>query len=165
MVIMTYKKLYRSFQEFIDQDTHFTENQQDQILESFKGERNKKIFRLSIILLLSSVVGISIDSFIIGGSVIGIFTQGLSWVYVLPTIIFSIINFILKAIFIHWYLKKEISWSQICLAGIPYVGSASVIAHLVRSDPLYGSGLQHYLRYLRKKWIPNIFPSKNKTSH
>lgn len=148
---MTYKFLYKSFRKFIDQDEHFTEDQQDQILESFKNERNKNIFRLSIILLVWSSIGISIDSLIIGGSIIGVIMKGLSWKYLLPTIIFSVVNFIIKAIFVKWYLKNEIPFKQICLAGIPYAGSASIIAYLVREDPLYGAGLQHYMRYLRKR--------------
>lgn len=150
---MTYTRLYRSFQKFIDQDDHFTESQQEEILVSFKNKRNKKIFRLSIILLIWSIIGISIDSFIIGGSLISAIMKGLSWIYILPTVIFSIVNFIFKAIFVRWYLKNEIPWSQILLAGIPYAGSAAIIAYLVREDPLYGAGLQHYLGYLRKRGV------------
>ncbi len=148
---MTYKKLYESFQKFIDQDKHFTESQQDHILKSFQDKRNKNIFRLSIILLIWSVIGISLDSLIIGGSIIGVIMQGLSWKYLLPTIIFSAVNFIFKSIFVKWYLKKEIPVKQILLAGIPYAGSASIIAYLVRKDPLYGAGLQHYMKYLRRR--------------
>lgn len=154
---MKYTKLYNSFKKFIDQDEHFTEDQQQEILKNFEDPQNKKIFRLSIILLLWSIIGITIDSFIIGGSIIGVFTQGLSWLYVLPTIIFSVVNFLLKTIFISWYLKKEISFAQVCLAGIPYVGSASVIAVLVSKKPLFGAGLQHYMRYLRIRYINRFF--------
>ena len=161
---MTYKRLYKSFQKFIDQDEHFTESQQDQILESFKNERNKNIFRLSIILLIWSFFGITIDSFIIGGSAIAVIMQGLSWRYLLPTIIFSITNYIIKAIFVKWYLRNEIPFKQICLAGVPYAGSASIIAYLVRSDPLFGAGIQHYLRYLKKQGVHFIYSlfKKNK---
>ena len=150
---MTYKRLYSSFKKFIDQDEHFTEDQQDQILESFKNERNKKIFRLSVILMVWSIIGISIDSTIIGGSVIAVITQGLSFKYLWPTIIFSIINFIIKTIFVSWFVKKEIPFLQICLAGIPYAGSGTVIAYLVKQDPLFGSGLRHYLSYLKRNFF------------
>lgn len=148
---MTYKRLYASFQKFIDQDEHFTESQQQEILESFESKRNKNIFRLSILLLIWSIFGITIDSFIIGGSIIGVIMQGLSLKYLYPTIIFSVVNFIIKSIFVKSYLKNEIPMKQILLSAIPYAGSASVIAYLVRKDPLYGRGLRHYIRYLRKR--------------
>ena len=154
---MTYKRLYQSFKKFIDQDDHFTEAQQEKSLESFKQKRNKNIFRLSIILLVWSVVGITIDSLIIGGSIIGVIMQGLSFLYLLPTLIFSAVNFIFKSIFVKWYLKNEIPMKQILLAGIPYLGSASIIAYLVRSDPLFGAGIQHYLSYLRKRGLKYFY--------
>jgi len=154
---MVYKRLYKSFKKFIDQDEHFTEIQQDQILESFKNKRNRNIFRLSIILLIWSIFGITIDSFIIGGSLIATIIEGLSWRYVLPTVIFSLVNFTIKAIFVRLYFKNEIPFKHIALAGIPYIGSATLIAHLVRQDKLYGTGLQHYLKYKRKKSFKFIY--------
>jgi len=161
--VMTYKRLYASFQKFIDQDEYFTETQQHHILESFQNKRNKNIFRLSIILLIWSILGVAIDSLIIGGSLISALIQGVSWRYILPTLIFSALNFTMKSLFVSWYMKKEIPMKQILLAGIPYAGSASIIAHLVKTDSLYGLGLQHYIKYLRHRgirWIITLMYSK-----
>jgi uncharacterized membrane protein (DUF485 family) len=150
---MTYTRLYKSFKKFIDQDEHFTEQEQDKILESFKNKKNRKIFRLSIILLIWSFFGITIDSFLIGGGILGTILKGLSLKYVWPTIIFSITNFIIKTTFVRFYMKKEIPLKQIALAGIPYVGSGTLIRYLINNDVLYSQGIQHYLRYLKKRGI------------
>ena len=154
---MVYKRLYKSFKKFIDQDTYFSEIQQDQIIESFNNEKNKKIFRLSIILSVWSIFGITIDSLIIGGSIVGVIVGGLSWIYLIPTVVFSIVNFLIKSTFVRWYMKNDIPIKQILLSAIPYAGSASIIAYLVFKDPLYGAGLQHYLKYLRTRGIRKIY--------
>lgn len=154
---MSYERLYKSFKKFIDQDEHFTEAEQQQILTSFENKYNRNIFRLSIILLIWSIFGITIDSFIIGGSLIATIMQGLSWKYLWPTVIFSIVNFIIKSLFVRWYFNNEIPLKEIALAGIPYLGSATLIAYLVKNDTLYGAGLQHYLKYLRRRGVRFIY--------
>ncbi len=157
---MMYASLQKSFQKFIDHDEHFTEEQQQKILISFKDAYNKKVFNLSIILLFWSIAGITIDSVIIGGSLIGAIADGMEWRYILPTVIFSFLNFVFKSIFVKWFMGDRIPWVQLLLCGIPYIGSAGLLMYLVKRDPLYGAGLRHYMRYLRKNLLRKFLGMK-----
>jgi len=148
---MTYKRLYRSFRKFIDQDQHFTEEQQHNILKSFEDERSRRVFRLSIILLLWSAIGVFIDSTLIGGGVIFSVMKGINWHFFIPAFSFFVVNFTSKILFVRWYMKGNIKQTQCVYCAIPYAGSALILGFLLARDPLFLEGLRHYLKYLRKQ--------------
>ncbi|MFT6361215.1 MAG: hypothetical protein ACJAV6_000159 [Candidatus Paceibacteria bacterium] len=148
---MTYTRLYRSFRKFVDLDEHFTEAEQEKILHSFEDSRNQKIFRLSIILLVWSTLGIFADSTLIGGGVLASIFMGVKFKFFIPTILFSIINFFAKYFFVQHYMQKNISKNHASYCGIPYAGSAILLGSLLKDDPLFLEGLKHYLKYLRKR--------------
>ena len=111
-------------------------------------------------MLFWSIAGITIDSVIIGGSLIGAIADGMEWRYILPTVIFSFLNFVFKSIFVKWFMGDRIPWVQLLLCGIPYIGSAGLLMYLVKRDPLYGAGLRHYMRYLRKNLLRKFLGMK-----
>ncbi|MFT7327842.1 MAG: hypothetical protein ACI870_000013 [Crocinitomicaceae bacterium] len=164
---MTYIRIYKSFQKFIDKDEHFSEDQQQEILKSFEDPRHKKIFRLSVILLVWSTIAITIDSTFIGGGVIASIINGANWRFFIPTAIFSIVNFIIKFIFVKFYLRDSITNTQAAYCGIPYAGSALILGFLLRVDPLFLKGIKHYRAYMLKrgfKYICVKFNIKQKAS-
>lgn len=165
---MTYNRLYKSFQKFIDQDEHFTEEQQSHILNSFEHEKSRRIFRLSIILLIWSVTSIFVDSTLIGGGVIFSVMKGINWHFFIPALSFFLINYIVKVTFIRWYMKGGIKKTHSAYCGIPYAGSALIIAFLLKEDTLFLEGLRHYLSYLRKRgflYLCRFIKSDNKYEH
>lgn len=165
---MTYQRLYKSFRKFIDQDEHFSEAEQQKILTSFENPRNQKIFRLSIILLIWSTIGITIDSTFIGGGVIASLMSGADWRFFIPTIAFSVINFIAKFIFVRYYMRKDISTTHAAYCGIPYAGSALILGFLLKGDQLFLHGLKHYLKYMNRRgfrYIRCLLGNKKNCSH
>jgi len=165
---MNYKRLNKSFQKFIDQDDHFTEDEQQNILNSFESKRNQKIFRLSIYLLIWSTIGLAIDSTFIGGGVIASIFMGVNIIYFLPTILFSVGNFIAKFFFVRWYMRGDISTKQAVYSGIPYAGSAFILGFLLNDEPLFLRGLKHYLTYMNRRgfrFICKIFRKKKNCTH
>lgn len=146
-------RLNKSFRKFIDHDEHFSEEEQQKILTSFEDKRYQKIFRLSIYLLIWSIIGLAIDSTFIGGGVIASIMMGAHITFFLPTIIFSVVNFIIKFSYVRWYTQGDLTMKQAAYAGIPYFGSAAVLGFLLYDDPLFLKGLKHYLSYLRKRGV------------
>jgi len=93
---MNYNTLHKNFQKFIDHDDHcLTEEEQQKALKAFEKPINNRVFQMSIVLLLWSLIGMTIDSFIIGGSVVTALVMGPAWIQVLPTLIFSGLNLLL----------------------------------------------------------------------
>lgn len=160
---MSYKYFYKNFQRFIDEDKDLTEKEQELALEKFQNPFYRKIFRAALILLIWSSVGLFIDSFIIGGSSIAVIMKGFDIKYLLPTLIFSITNWIIKVVFIYYFLEKKIPKTEVILVGVPYVGSALVLSYILRHDPYFKHTLFHYLKWLKKKgfsFIISMFRKK-----
>lgn len=153
---MVYKKIYQSFEGYVNQETYFNEDQKYNILESFQDERNKKIFRLSLILLIWSILGAFVDIALVGGGIVATAMKGIDWRYFLPEVIYFIVNFIAKVWFVRWYMNKDISSKHAFYCGIPYAGSALILAFLLKDNPLFLKSLRRYLIYLRKRGIGNF---------
>ena len=157
---MSYDTLYKSFKKFIDNDDHrLTEQEQQTALVAFQNPKNRRVFQVSIILLLWSVIGAIIDSFIIGGSALAAAMTGPAWIQLLPTLIFSAINWILKCFFVYFYMKKEVPFNVAFMTGLQYVGFTILLGYTLKNDPEFKRGLQYYTKYLKKKGIRFIFKS------
>lgn len=165
---MVYDTLYKSFAKYVDEDDcHLTEKQQRAALESFEKPFNKRVFQVSIILMLWSIVGLTIDSFIIGGSATAAVVNGPAWIQLLPTLIFSAVNWIIKCIFVYFYLQRKIPFYIAFITGVQYIGFTLLLAYTLKNDPEFRHGLHDYIKYLKKKgirFVINMMSKKKKTS-
>lgn len=160
---MLYDKLYKGFAKFVDEDnSHLTEDQQQTALKSFEKPFNKKVFQLSIILLLWSVVGLTIDSFIIGGSATAVVVNGPAWIQLLPTLIFSALNWLIKCIFVFFFLQRKVPFYIAFFTGVQYVGFTILLGYTLKNDPEFRLGLHDYIKYLKKKGFKFIITLMNK---
>ncbi|MCI5051208.1 MAG: hypothetical protein MRY57_02785 [Candidatus Pacebacteria bacterium] len=161
---MVYDNLCKHFRYYIDtHDEYMTEEEQQAALKSFEKPFNKRVFQLSIILIFWSVIGLTIDTFIIGGSATAAIIKGPAWIQLVPTLIFSAVNWLLKWGFVYWYLKKEVPLGVAFMTGVQYVGFTILLAHTLKHDPEFRFGLKHYIRFLRKKGIRFILGMMKKT--
>ncbi|MCI5051207.1 MAG: hypothetical protein MRY57_02780 [Candidatus Pacebacteria bacterium] len=153
---MTYKRLYKNFKIFLDNDEHLSQEEQDIALKAFQKPFNKRVFEQCIILLLWSVVALFIDIFIISGSATAAVVTGPSWLQVLPTLIFSAVNWIVKSIFVYFYMRREIPYKIAFLTGVQYIGFTLLLGYTLKHDPEFKHGIKHYLRYLKKKGFRSV---------
>lgn len=151
---MIYTALYKDFRKFVDQDDcNLSEDQQQAALNSFQKPFNKRVFQVSIILMLWSVVGLTIDTFIIGGSVTAAIVTGPAWIQLLPTLIFSAVNWIVKCIFVYFFLRREVPFYIAFITGVQYIGFTLLLGYALKHDLEFRIGLQDYIKYLKKKGI------------
>ena len=145
------KKLYKCFYSFVKSDNFFSNEEKKRILEFFEKTHNRRIFQLSILLFLWSMIAVGIDSVLIGGGVILSVIEGVFVVNFLPALVFLVVNFCLKVCFVVWYMYKDIPRVYALCSGIPYLGSAFLLGFLLHKNPLFLKALRNFLKYFRKK--------------
>jgi len=151
---MFYDSLYKNFKIYVDSDDdHMSEDEQQAALRSFEKPFNKRVFQMCIILLIWSVFGVTIDSFIIGGGVTAAIVTGPAWIQLLPTLIFSVLNWLVKWAFVYFYMRREVSLGLAFITGVQYVGFTLLLGNTLKNDPEFRRGLGYYIKYLRKKGI------------
>ncbi len=143
------QRLYRSFRRFIDHDTHFSESEQQAILNSFENPHNQRVFQLALILFFWAIIGISIDATLVGGGVVLSFIKGLDVIHFLPSIIFLLVNVLAKVVFVMWYTRSNMSHTRAFFCAVPYIGPLALLGFLSKDDPLFLRGVKHYIGYLK----------------
>lgn len=162
-MIMGYESLYKSFCEYVDShDEYMTELEQQKAILAFEKPFNKRVFQLCIILIIWSIVGLTLDTFIIGGSLTAAVVMGPAWIQLLPTLIFSTLNWLAKCLFVFFYLRKEIPFWIAFMTGVQYIGFTILLGHTLKNDSEFLNGLKHYLKFLKKKGIRFIFNNMKK---
>lgn len=136
-----------SFDEFIGTDITITNK--ETILE-FHESKAKKIFAVARDMIIWSVFGVTLDVLIISGSTVTTLVDGLGLVTWLPTLLFLILNYIAKAIYIK-YKIRDASLSLMVKGVVQYVGSILIIDHVFRHHTEYRDAVKKYFDYLKER--------------
>jgi len=148
---MIHNSFDASFRKFIENKDTFSQIKKEEILTLFESTYHKKIFKLSIILLIWSIIAVSIDSALISGGLIMSVMHGVRFIHFLPEILFFVGNFFAKVWFIYWYVDGDIRHDHALYCGIPYIGSALILGFLLKQEPLFLEALKRYSMYLRQQ--------------
>ncbi|MCI5051204.1 MAG: hypothetical protein MRY57_02765 [Candidatus Pacebacteria bacterium] len=121
------------------------------ILTSYSDSRNKRMLKLSMNLITWSFFGVTLD--VICGFVAAslVVTYGANFITAFgPTGLFFVINLIVKAIYINWFMKGNIPMKLIILGVIPYLGSGIISGFVLKNHPEYREALLKYTQYINK---------------
>ncbi len=154
---MISKKFAKSFYSFIEKHKDFSPEEKREISEIFKNKTVQVVFNVSLTLILWSFVVAFIDAALATrGVVFSLRHFGILNSF-LPSLIFIVVNAIVKFNFIHRYTKNKIDvdLKHILVGVIPIVGSLFFSAYLLRNRPLIGKALRQYFKFIRKdfRWI------------
>jgi hypothetical protein len=146
----------KSFNRFIDSQDYEPEEKAE-ILSLFQKPVIRRVFMLSLFLLIWSMIGIFLDGFFVGGGVFASFMMGEFMLKLfLPALIYFFANMMAKFIFIKIYLKDQINIRNSALATIPYAGSAILFGATLNNEPLFIDALRKYLKHQRIKGFTRV---------
>ncbi|NME66909.1 hypothetical protein [Flammeovirga aprica] len=138
-----------NFCNFVQNSDKYTPEESSYLVENSLGKGVSKIFRVGYILIVWSFVAVWIDNILIPGAAGYTFIQReISWATAIP-IIFLVTNATLKAIFIKWRLKNQISIGGAYLASVPYIGFAFLLKSQFKTDKLLYIAAKDYFLYQR----------------
>lgn len=135
------------FCSFVKNNDKYTDEECAYLIEHSLGKSVSKIFRVGYILIIWSFIAVWVDNILIPGAVGYSFLQGeISWATATP-IFFLITNATLKAIFIKWRLRNQISIGGAYLSSVPYVGFAFLLRTQFKADKLLYIASKDYFLY------------------
>lgn len=138
------------FCNFVQNSDKYTTEESSYLVEHSLGRGVSKIFRVGYILIVWSFVAVWIDNILIPGAAGYTFLKGeISWATATP-IIFLLVNATLKAIFIKWRLKDQISIGGAYLASVPYIGFAFLLKSQFKTDKLLYIAAKDYFLYQKE---------------
>ncbi len=156
-----------SFYSFMDKNIKIPEKEKDDILYNLKNKTIRTVISISLYLVIWSFVVAFIDATLFTRGTIRSFLHFSIFGSFLPSLIFILINAIVKYGFIYFYSKKkniEVDKKHIFIGIIPIVGSFFFTAYLLKKKPFLSSVILKYLKYIKKKfrWIEILKEHKKK---
>ena len=142
----------KNFSSFVDSQEDYSPRQKEEILNLFRQPVVRRIFMLSLYLLIWSLIGIVLDALFVGGGVLtAIMMQHVMLAFFLPAIVYFTVNTLAKFVFIKAYMKKDIGLRIAAFATLPYIGSAILFGALLQKHPEFLKALHRYIKHMRKK--------------
>ena len=143
-------KSIQTFEDYVSY--HYTGDDVEHITAYLEDEKNKKIFDLSLHLIIWSLVGVVIDiGLFLFGSYLFSQTSAL-YLTVTPLLIFFVINLMAKFIYAAIYLGKDFEYVIGMKAAVPYLGSAILIYDYVSANDTTKQAIREYLGYFKDNY-------------
>ncbi|NLR90293.1 hypothetical protein [Flammeovirga agarivorans] len=154
-----------NFCRFVQGNKKYTNEEMDYLIQCSLGKGVSKILRVGYVLVVWSFVAVWIDNLLFPGALGYSFFKGeFSWVTISP-LLFLVGNATLKALFIKYRLKDQITVFEAYWASIPYIGFAFLLRSQFKKDKILYVAAKDYFFYqknLVKKEVKAFFGFKTK---
>ena len=148
--------ILQSLSLFLDTQD-YSQEEKNEILTLFKKPAIKRVFMLSLYLLIWSLIGIFLDLFFVGGGLFATLMMGdIMLMLFLPALIYFVVNLLAKFLFIKLFLKDQISLGSAALATLPYAGSAILFGATLSNEPLFLDAMKGYFKYQKSKGLIKV---------
>ncbi|PKQ65115.1 hypothetical protein BZG02_04600 [Labilibaculum filiforme] len=146
-----------SFCTYVENEESFTSSEKEYLVKVIVNDNLSGVLYVSTVLVVWSLVVGVIDVILFPGIIVyAVFHGVIDYKVLTPPIVFMIVNFSSKLIYIGSVLKGRVSLVDIFVAALPYAGSAYLLKKFLVNDKLLSQAMVLYLKE-KKKQVKKFF--------
>ena len=153
------------FCTYVDGHDDFTSTEKEYLVEIIVNNNLTGVLYVSSVLAAWSFVAGVIDTVLFPGIIVyAIFHGAVDYKVLTPPIVFLVVNFSAKLIYIAINLKGKMECKDIFISALPYAGSAYLLKKFLINDKLLSKAVVLYLKFKKqqaKDYFLNLIVKRN----
>lgn len=153
------------FCTYVDGQDVFTSTEKEYLVKIIVNNNLSVVLYVSSALVVWSFVAGVIDAVLFPGIIVyAIFHGVVDYKVLTPPIVFLVVNFSAKLIYIGINLKGKMGFKDIFISALPYAGSAYLLKKFLINDKLLSKAVVLYLKFkkqLAKDYFLNLIVKRN----
>ena len=155
-----------SFCKYVERQEYFTVYEKEYLVKIIVNDNLSGVLYVSSVLVVWSFIAGIIDAVLFPGIIAyAIFHGVVDYKVLTPPVLFLLVNFLVKLIYIASNLKDRVKRNDIFISALPYAGSAYLLKKFLINDKLLSKAVVLYLKEKKlqaKDYFLNLIIKRNK---